>query len=419
MKELKMTYKEGKGRISIDLDRFFPCTQKDFRKMLDIVDISAEKEDCINVIYGYLVGKIDFIKSIINHSDNPQNEFCDCPDTYDILKDPNGHGKKYAGYADILCKRYDLQPIDTDFVVKLKKTTFYTRLYIKSKEKYDFVKKDGWTFSKFGYNFEVYKDTYRYVILVGDTGVQIAESDKKKDIPFSITEKTLKLLETKKELIENFKKEYLEKMIELGEVEAPKEEKEYFVESPDFYETKETENVQEEEIKRIINAPAETSAEPKKNRIPRNVARLYITYLVGSITRNIGDTAVVKRNEFGDWIATDKNGKQWNMFISHLRNGNLIQIDRIETHEDIERQKQAASQRHEMARREYIIQALTQPQRKTAGWQKITVKPQTTTQATTHRMPPGVLTGKPWISENQIIMPTSAKRYHKKNMCLP
>lgn len=218
-RKLEMVYREGKGKITLDLDMFFPCTQRDFKKLLGIIDMAEDIEAHTSILYDCLSEKIDFIRSVINGTTAAtENECMDCHDVPEILKDPNGCGKKYADLCKILCERYGLPEIDCEFVVKLKKSEFYTRI-INGEER--FVKKSGWRFSKYGREFEVYKqeNCNVYHVLIADTGIGIREVYRKKDIPSIVTKEILDQLGEKKEVIDEARKDYRKKMIALGEWE--------------------------------------------------------------------------------------------------------------------------------------------------------------------------------------------------------
>ena len=61
------------------------------------------------------------------------------------------------------------------------------------------------------------------------------------------------------------------------------------------------------------------------NRIPHNAKVLDVTYKVGDYGH-----MVVEKNEFGEWIGTDDNGKRWSIFASHLRNSDIMDVEVIE-----------------------------------------------------------------------------------------
>lgn len=72
----------------------------------------------------------------------------------------------------------------------------------------------------------------------------------------------------------------------------------------------------------------------KKNRIPRKAKKLYITWLIDTTAHKTGEHATVEKNDSGQWIETAESGKTYLVFVSMLRNGNVIQVDGIETDEE-------------------------------------------------------------------------------------
>lgn len=60
------------------------------------------------------------------------------------------------------------------------------------------------------------------------------------------------------------------------------------------------------------------------NRIPRSAKKIDVTFLVGDYAHMI---AVKDEN---GWHGVDDNGKEWALFVSHLRNSDLCKIAVIE-----------------------------------------------------------------------------------------
>lgn len=60
------------------------------------------------------------------------------------------------------------------------------------------------------------------------------------------------------------------------------------------------------------------------NRIPRNAKKLDVTFLVGDYAHMIAT-----KDERG-WHGVDDNGKEWALFVSHLRNSDVCKIAVIE-----------------------------------------------------------------------------------------
>lgn len=61
------------------------------------------------------------------------------------------------------------------------------------------------------------------------------------------------------------------------------------------------------------------------NRIPRNAKKLYVTF-----NTNAHSDMVVEKNEYGEWIGTDTNGKKWLFLVGLLRNGDYCKVTVVE-----------------------------------------------------------------------------------------
>lgn len=60
------------------------------------------------------------------------------------------------------------------------------------------------------------------------------------------------------------------------------------------------------------------------NKIPRNAKKLDVIFLVGDFAHMIAT-----KDEMG-WHGVDDNGKEWKLFVSHLRNSDVCKIAVIE-----------------------------------------------------------------------------------------
>lgn len=68
----------------------------------------------------------------------------------------------------------------------------------------------------------------------------------------------------------------------------------------------------------------------ENNRIPRKFYKLYITMLIETSAAAPGDRATVYRDEYNELIMETENGKKYRVFISMLRNPEVVRIDRIQ-----------------------------------------------------------------------------------------
>lgn len=68
----------------------------------------------------------------------------------------------------------------------------------------------------------------------------------------------------------------------------------------------------------------------KSNRIPRKFYKMYITMLIETSAAAPGDRATVYRDEYNELIMETENGRKYRVFISMLRNPEVVRIDRIQ-----------------------------------------------------------------------------------------
>lgn len=68
----------------------------------------------------------------------------------------------------------------------------------------------------------------------------------------------------------------------------------------------------------------------ENNRIPRKFYKLYITMLIETSAAAPGDRATVYRDEYNELIMETENGRKYRVFISMLRNPEVVRIDRIQ-----------------------------------------------------------------------------------------
>lgn len=83
-------------------------------------------------------------------------------------------------------------------------------------------------------------------------------------------------------------------------------------------------------------------------RIPRDAKRLYITFLVNTSASKAGDSVTVEKIN-DEWIYIDKTGNRWRLLPSHIRNEDIIRIDKAENAEEAARTdaEEAAKRRQE------------------------------------------------------------------------
>lgn len=64
------------------------------------------------------------------------------------------------------------------------------------------------------------------------------------------------------------------------------------------------------------------------NRIPRNATHMDVEFLTETSAGAAGTKLIAEKDEQG-WHGTDKNGKRFFLFTSHLRNENLCRLSNV------------------------------------------------------------------------------------------
>jgi len=197
-----LTISYNKGHFTVDLSRFLPSTQKEFKMLLDIVNMSDEKDELAKQLY-------DFIKSAMSK----ENAF-----NYAEYNKVDAYIKKMTALKDILVKTYGItedEPENKPKTIRSKSSVVYVMEYGK------IVCKTGYSFEKGGYTFGVVKTherptrytVYLYGVIVGAYTVLKSKAE----AIASIDDRILGLLEKKSdEIEETYHKPYIAAMIEAG-----------------------------------------------------------------------------------------------------------------------------------------------------------------------------------------------------------
>lgn len=192
----------NRGHFTVDLSRFLPSSQKEFKMLLDIVNMSDDKDELVKQLYG-------FVKSAMSKENAVYFAEYNKVDAYI---------KKMAALKDILVKTYGItedEPENKPETIRSKSSVVYVLEYGK------IVCKTGYTFDKGGYTFGVVKTherptrytVYLYGVIVGAYTVL----RNKAEAIASIDDRILGLLEKKSdEIEETYHKPYIAAMIEAG-----------------------------------------------------------------------------------------------------------------------------------------------------------------------------------------------------------
>lgn len=64
------------------------------------------------------------------------------------------------------------------------------------------------------------------------------------------------------------------------------------------------------------------------NRIPRHITEMDVEFLTATSAGKPGTKMKARKDEHG-WHGTDKNGKSWSLFPSHLRCSELCRLSNM------------------------------------------------------------------------------------------
>lgn len=181
MLDIEYTTGSGRGKMSIDIEKLLPCSQKDFRILLNTVELSTNAGDHAETLYNFIAEKAAKIKDIRGRLDdrNPKDK--------ETRRRLNVDLKKWVALAGMLSKMFDTPEIsDDESKIKLKSCTIYAMFTGSGGREIKIY--TGWSFEKFGFTFEVYKERPgRYEILLSGTGTRCATCTNKDGAPVEIT----------------------------------------------------------------------------------------------------------------------------------------------------------------------------------------------------------------------------------------
>lgn len=214
---LDIRYKNGRGRVQLQLEKIIPATAADFKRILSFVNLADRPEETAKELHGYIAGRVAELQADREklHHDTDKKQ----------LTKINAEIKRYLNNASALVEVYtDLPAIeDREAKITMKAATVYAVQYDRAEHKQTVKTYSGWTFSKAGLRFDVYKaNKADYVIMLHGTGMECARTDKKNGAPAEITPKLIQILENGVEKIEGFKKNFKELMVKEG-LQEPEE----------------------------------------------------------------------------------------------------------------------------------------------------------------------------------------------------
>ena len=224
---LNITYKTGRGHLQISLESALPATTADFKRLIAYMDLSADPWTHAEKVHAFISEKVAELK-VDRAKLNPETD-------KKRIAGIDAELKKYIANAAILTKTYGLPEISAGIeIVKMKNATVYQQEFDRKQHKTVVNAYAGWTFSKAGYTFDVYKSANKYyIVLLHGTGLKVADSDKKGTAPDAITPRIIDILNHGTAKIETAKKIFTDLMKESGYAAEPETEPETTAAEPE------------------------------------------------------------------------------------------------------------------------------------------------------------------------------------------
>lgn len=205
---LEFAYKNGRGHISLNLETLLPCSAADFKRLMSFIELSEEPEENAGKVFEFIKVRVNELKKDREKTalESMKKRFTD-----DI--------KKYISNADHLCKIYHFETISDGEREKiiLKQDNIY-RMIVKNGEKVITVE-TGWTFEKNGIRFGVYKENKKpvyYQVIHIETGCSVGGAGTRKEAIERIDSKMIKAFQDNPEKIADFKKLFINAMVNAG-----------------------------------------------------------------------------------------------------------------------------------------------------------------------------------------------------------
>lgn len=207
------------GRFTVHLPEFLPSSQRDFRRLLAIVDMATDYEDIAmhtSAIYEYIRAQVDGLRREIDVI----GEYTDSDKQ--LRARIKARADKYRALASILSAQYgtpEIPPITEEpQASKLTNGIVYALVYDRSAGMRTVKQHIGHTFYKGGYRFEVYREggKGKWIILLSGTGMTVVEAAKKADIVASIDKRILAILDKSAEKIAELQRAFRDAMIQCG-----------------------------------------------------------------------------------------------------------------------------------------------------------------------------------------------------------
>lgn len=217
MSENYLTINHQRGTFKVNLDAFLPCTQKEFKMILEMIDQAADCDELVNQLYAYITGQMVKNEYDLKYGENILRKYTK----------EDSYKKKLAALKEILEKNYTVIPAELEAEPTEKVKVKSSIVYILDKHFHDYdetgaklVNVIGWTFDKGGYTFDIIKTEYgRYIVKLYGININGLHYKSKAAAVNSIDDNMLAILEKNADHVNHIKAQYTALMIEAGYME--------------------------------------------------------------------------------------------------------------------------------------------------------------------------------------------------------
>lgn len=192
------------GKMNLNLDVFIPAKSAQLRLVVDTIVKSKDPEGNAKLMYDYISSKVQALKEMRSH--------CEPSSSYDKpqIAKLTSQIRSYTSNAEIIRKVFkDLPEISDGEKIILKSADIYAMMNIQGEglKVYGFK---GWTFSKYGYSFEVryIRKAKRYAVMIPGTGMQFVSVTSRAQISSSITEREIEWIKNHEKDLETAKNHF-------------------------------------------------------------------------------------------------------------------------------------------------------------------------------------------------------------------
>lgn len=196
--ENRITINYQKGRFTVDMSGFFPCSKHDYKIFLDMIENSNECKEHVARLQDFFSCAISILEKYRNGAQNAS-----------IKADYNTQLKKWLALYNELSRRYNLEEkTDSEATVKCKKIVCYPFCKWDNNKP---VAVDGWKFEKYGMQFYVYRHSKNklWYVIMPFCGLAISSGERSKQAAIaSVNEELIERI--KKVLVNPAKNEKLQ-----------------------------------------------------------------------------------------------------------------------------------------------------------------------------------------------------------------